>query len=237
MEEKFSSNSKIPKEFIDYLHVLIEAVITQGENIEKYKKWLNKYCIEYGVDYKYIETELNDFFELFNQFSNSSDKVILKMLNLQAQRIYLTSELLEKLIDFNKTDNTELTEWNKARKINSETSYLDFITKYPNSKYKQPAEEKLDELEEQAYWQEVLVKNTISSYRRYLKTYPTGKFAVLANEKMSILTNNSLSQTEEKETISDENNSQTDNKQSENLQLEIEYIFSSGYISYGIELI
>ena len=60
------------------------------------KKWLEKYCIYEKLDFQQFKIELSDFLELLNRCTDREDKLMMKMLSFQSERIYLSSEVIEK---------------------------------------------------------------------------------------------------------------------------------------------
>lgn len=148
-----TGGNKPPKEFIDYLHTLVEGVAVKGESFNKYKKWLNKYCKEFGVDYKYIETEINDFVEMLTNDKVSNDAMLKKMLYKVALNLYLTPHQTDTLLTESQAkkqkniDAQRKTDWENAKQINTIYSYQNFINKYKEGKYIPTATQNLNSLQ------------------------------------------------------------------------------------------
>lgn len=80
--------------------------------------------------------------------------------------------------------------WKQLSTDNTINSYLRYINDYPNGKYKDEAEKKIDNLrilnEEEIYWKKV-DKKSIFSLKIYLENYPKGKYCDEANYKINVL--------------------------------------------------
>lgn len=72
-------------------------------------------------------------------------------------------------------------EWQMAEQRNDFQAYLQFSTKFPDSKKRKTAQEKLLELEESLFWKEISGK-VIDQISNYLDLLPIGKYAEIANE-------------------------------------------------------
>lgn len=180
MKDKMSisDNNHPPKEFTEYLYNVIEEIIVKGESFDKHKKWLKKYCDEYGVDYSYIETEISDFTELFNDYSKSQNSLILKMLYKSADNVYLSKIQIDTFVkSINKKQKTKV---NKTDSGNTIQSSKPIVKKDKNAK---------QHLESERYndINTARNKNSITAYNSFLKKYKTGKYTTEARNKIAEL--------------------------------------------------
>ena len=92
---------------------------------------------------------------------------------------------------------TEKDDWDNAQAINSEVSYVDYITKYPNGAFVKEAKQKLRNVEDECAWDEAIARDTASSYLDYLELYPKGKHIAEANAKLDAIRNEKIRENKE----------------------------------------
>ncbi|MCI7310978.1 MAG: zinc ribbon domain-containing protein [Prevotella sp.] len=68
-------------------------------------------------------------------------------------------------------------EWRNVSVSNSKTEFLEYLSKYPGSKYKSEAFRKIDSLD----WAFASSANTLAAYTQYLKEHVNGEYADSAN--------------------------------------------------------
>ncbi len=70
MRDKTANNrqSRISSELQEYINELVKEVVLNGKDFNSQKKWLKKYAEAESKDYKAIEQEILDFFELLKPF-------------------------------------------------------------------------------------------------------------------------------------------------------------------------
>ena len=78
----------------------------------------------------------------------------------------------------------EKDEWEKAEKINTVSSYQQFLAVYPNGKYAPVAKERIELLSDQGAWQSALSKNTPRAFNQYLLQFRAGKYREQAHQKI-----------------------------------------------------
>lgn len=87
-------------------------------------------------------------------------------------------------------------EWHNVSVSNSKTDILDYLSKYPNSKYRGEAYKKIDSLD----WAFALSANTMAAYDQYLKEHPNGEYVDSANNEIKLIKSTIVTD-EEKEKI------------------------------------
>lgn len=93
-----SDDSNLPdEEFSDYIFSLIEELIIRNEKLDRFKKWLKKYCDEYNIDYDELEIEITDFIELFDIYNKTKSSVIKKLIYKSSKNIYLSNLHIDRL--------------------------------------------------------------------------------------------------------------------------------------------
>lgn len=154
-----SNNHKPPQEFAEYLHTLLTEVLINGEKLNRFTKWLKKYCDEYGVEFETVKTEVDDFIELMDEYSKSSSNAVKKSLSKTGNNLFLSTKQINTLIyEYKDTvviptevistiDEERKSDWEDAKIIDEIAGYQDFIDKYEKGKFIPTAKKKLKALE------------------------------------------------------------------------------------------
>ena len=74
--------------------------------------------------------------------------------------------------------------WKLSQDANALEAYLDFVKKYPDSKYKADALQKIELLEEDRFWEKASSIDDSSYLFLYIKSYPKGKYRDKALEQI-----------------------------------------------------
>jgi formylglycine-generating enzyme required for sulfatase activity len=91
------------------------------------------------------------------------------------------------------TDNIalDLDAWRAAKQQNTEAAYRDYLRRFPQGEFKEPANTALRQLEEEAVrrrdntaWEVALEKNTAEGFKKYLADYPAGLHRAEAEAKL-----------------------------------------------------
>lgn len=82
------------------------------------------------------------------------------------------------------TITSEKDAWKLARKQDSLTAYLRFLSNFPNSSFRKKALERSSFLEEERAWQAALRSDQIYIYEKFLDDYPQGVYAKTAGKKI-----------------------------------------------------
>ena len=78
----------------------------------------------------------------------------------------------------------ERRDWRRANRINTIESYEQFLAKYPQSRFRETAEERIDI----GSYDQAVNQNTISAYEKYLAAFPAGQFATNArNQRLTLI--------------------------------------------------
>jgi len=78
---------------------MVEEIVLKGEDFdEQKKKWLKKYSEAEGLNYAELEGNLNDFFELLEDYKKSQSNALKRVLSNQASVCFINNNLLDKLI-------------------------------------------------------------------------------------------------------------------------------------------
>lgn len=123
-------------------------------------------------------------------------------------RKYPTSPHAQEAIAFIKeTEKKEKERWNRCRKMDTLSAYLDYLITYPSGQYVLPAQERIDELqqvpapvepppatpakqpavEEEDLWRKIRNSRTADDFQQYLQLFPSGRYADDANRKIKII--------------------------------------------------
>ena len=77
--------------------------------------------------------------------------------------------------------------WNLAQQVDTQASYLGYLDQYPDGRWAQMAQVRIDEIEEAAAWQVAMAADSKASYQTYLDTYRDGKWAQEARSRIAEL--------------------------------------------------
>ena len=78
---------------------------------------------------------------------------------------------------FSKNENKEEEElWEKTILENSIIAFDTYLEHFPNGKYADEAEQRMEEIEQEEMWMKTKRNNSIVSYRKYLRRYSKGKY-------------------------------------------------------------
>ena len=94
----------------------------------------------------------------------------------------------ERKINAYKKDKIDMEAWIQALQIGTIASFELYKGNFPHGRYVTPAEEKIEELEEEQTWQSAEDVRTVSGYQYYKLQYPSGKYAEEADWKIADLT-------------------------------------------------
>lgn len=75
--------------------------------------------------------------------------------------------------------------WQKAKDRDTILAYDDYLEAFPNGQHAAEAEQRMDQLEDQAAWEVAQRRDTIPAYRRYLRLYKKGAFREEAQEAIA----------------------------------------------------
>ena len=75
-----------------------------------------------------------------------------------------------------KEENREESLWTTAVLENTIHAFDDYLEKFPNGKYADEAEQKMEDIEHEETWQKIKKNHSIVSYRKYLRRYSKGKY-------------------------------------------------------------
>jgi uncharacterized protein (TIGR02145 family) len=83
----------------NFINAMVEEIILQSKSFdEQKKKWLKKYSENECINYNDLEENLNDFFELIDDYMKSQSSAFKRMLSNQASTCFISNILLDKLI-------------------------------------------------------------------------------------------------------------------------------------------
>jgi len=74
--------------------------------------------------------------------------------------------------------------WAEAKRLNTLASYDDYLDAYPQGRYAEEAEERMEALDEENAWRQAIARGSLVSFRKYLRAYPAGKYAGEARQKI-----------------------------------------------------
>ena len=84
--------------FREYIEALVEEVVINGEPFEAQKKWLRKYSEAEGVDYVSLEKNLEDLFQIIEEWRASQSKSSQIALKVLATDCFLSEEEMGTLL-------------------------------------------------------------------------------------------------------------------------------------------
>jgi len=80
---------------------------------------------------------------------------------------------------------TPASKFNYASRINTISSYEEFIRRYPDSPYVSEARKKIQKLKEEAAFKEAESKNSIAAYRHFIEMYPDSELVEKAKNRIA----------------------------------------------------
>ncbi len=211
---------------------------------DKYTKFTNEliHLFESGVKTTQAVIEIDNFYDKLSKIVEKK-----KLPQIEQKNNFKTNFFFCKNSQF--INNNEINEvdrlidraqWilvNKKKVL----SVLEFIEKHPKSEYIIEAEDCLYKLEAEKLWIETIEVGTLSALYQFLKKFNTGQFSELAKQKIQEIKQDLVKK--EKKIVKlpihtkKKSESSTPAEINELEQNEEPYVFISGFISYGIELI
>ncbi|MCB9277252.1 MAG: SUMF1/EgtB/PvdO family nonheme iron enzyme [Lewinellaceae bacterium] len=73
--------------------------------------------------------------------------------------------------------------WAEAKRLNTLSSYDDYLDAYPQGRHAEEAEERMEALDEENAWKQAVARGTLPGFSKYLRAYPAGKYAEEARKK------------------------------------------------------
>ena len=87
----------ISKAMRHYIFAFVQDSINQPDNFETNKKWLKGYCKNEEINYPELESDLNVFFELLEEYCRKGTPVLYRCLKLQSQKCFIDEERFDLL--------------------------------------------------------------------------------------------------------------------------------------------
>ncbi len=84
---------------------------------------------------------------------------------------------------------TEKDDWTATLRQNTDSAYLIFIEKYPNSAFLAKANENLEAFADEKEWAKAILLDAAFAYKAYEKKYPDGKYIQAAKAKLEAIKN------------------------------------------------
>jgi hypothetical protein len=75
-----------------YIFAFVQDVINQPNNLDRSKAWLKEYSKNEHLNYSELEYNLNVFFELLAEYSETKSPLLYRFLKLQAQTCYINED-------------------------------------------------------------------------------------------------------------------------------------------------
>jgi len=103
MQDKSSYSSQhkpqISESLQNFINAMVEEIVLKGDSFDELKKkWLKKYSEAEGLNYGELEGNLNDFFELLEDYKKSQSNALKRVLLNQASVCFLTDKYLEAIL-------------------------------------------------------------------------------------------------------------------------------------------
>jgi hypothetical protein len=105
----------------------------------------------------------------------------LRLSRLQSLCFFICLLLFSAQCHHGKPSGAAEAEWERIRSSTSPSSYQAFIKRYPDSKHRSEALERVAALEKEA-WKEAQWRDTALAYENFVKDFPGSKNAQLAEE-------------------------------------------------------
>ena len=96
MQDK--TTQEISDTFRQFIEALVEEVVLNGEPFDAQKKWLRRYCDAESVGYTSLVTDLEDLFQIIEEWRSSQSKSGQIAMKTLAKDCYLSEERLESLL-------------------------------------------------------------------------------------------------------------------------------------------
>ena len=77
--------------------------------------------------------------------------------------------------------------WAEAKRLNTLSSYDDYLDAYPQGRHAEEAEERMEALDEENAWKQAVARGSLVGFRKYLRAYPAGKYAGEARKRIEEL--------------------------------------------------
>ena len=87
----------ISKAMRHFIFAFVQDSINQPDNFERNKKWLKGYCKNEKLNYPELESNLNVFFELLEEYCRNGTPVLYRFLKLQSQNCFIDEERFDLL--------------------------------------------------------------------------------------------------------------------------------------------
>ncbi|MDH3977639.1 MAG: SPOR domain-containing protein [Gammaproteobacteria bacterium] len=75
-------------------------------------------------------------------------------------------------------------EWELAERDDSQNAYLEFLAKHPDSKYAEPARQRINELKVNRTWERTTFRDSADAYTSFIKKHPNSKFVPKAEIRL-----------------------------------------------------
>lgn len=93
-----NNNSELSAEFMNYLKSLITEIIVNGDNYNKYKKWLEKYIDNENINRRLFLTNLEDLLELVDIYRNRPNTLLLDIIEKKMYLCHLERDYIHFII-------------------------------------------------------------------------------------------------------------------------------------------
>jgi len=94
------STENISDTFREYIELLVEEVVINGESFEVQKKRLRKYSEAAGLNYETIESTLSDLFDAIKELEEHESKSAERFARNLAQNFFFSETEVDKLVDY-----------------------------------------------------------------------------------------------------------------------------------------
>ena len=88
----------ISEELRQYIEALVEEVVLEDKPFENHKKYLRRFCEAEGIDSKYLETILSDFFETIEELKSRESKRNERLALILGKECYLSDKIMAQIL-------------------------------------------------------------------------------------------------------------------------------------------
>lgn len=172
-EIKNNLNRRLSEEKDFYLKVKALKSVTE------YKAFLRKY-----PNSKYSD-------EIQKELDNLEEEILWER-SLLKNSVFSMENYLEstKLYKYKGQAEAKIDKWDdeavlKAKKLDTQTSYREYLNEFQSGKYISEISKLLELKIEDDLYEEVVAQNTVTSFERYLRAYPEGRYSDQANSSIN----------------------------------------------------
>ena len=87
----------VSKAMQHYIFAFVQDSINRPDSLARNKEWLKDYCESENLNYSELESNLNVFFELLEEYNRASTPILFRLLKSQSQNCFIDEERFDLL--------------------------------------------------------------------------------------------------------------------------------------------